>query len=104
MTFLAIQLGLPLSRLSATFLRSEPQMQRFGWHMFASIRLPGVYEVQVAGDTVRRVDAGDFVIRERPELPLLARLPEHLCNRIDGAQAVRYGVYGEARRRILTCR
>lgn len=80
-TFVAIQLVVPISRLSDDIPR------RFGWQMFSVARgAPTFVVTTTSGDTT--VDLDSFVARARGDIVLEDDLPAHLCRVFPGAVRV----------------
>lgn len=53
--------------------------------------------------TAMEVRPADFVISLRPEAPMRALLPPHLCRAVSGAAEVRYLAYPDTSTRTLAC-
>jgi hypothetical protein len=79
--FVAIQLSIPISRLS------EESPRRFGWQMLSVAREAPTFVAHTnLGDN--EIELVDFVARARGDIDLEEVLPTHLCRVLSDANSV----------------
>jgi hypothetical protein len=79
--FVAIQLTVPISRLS------EEGPRRFGWQMFSVARGAPTFVAHTDSGDIE-IELADFVARARGDIDLEEVLPSHLCSVLADANSV----------------
>lgn len=77
-----VMVGIPIARFN------DGNVSRFGWQMFSHANpLPRFAVVGENGESFD-IEIADHVSIIRADLPLDAALPPHLCENVEGAQAI----------------
>lgn len=81
--FLAVQVGVPVRAAWG------PRPASFAWHMYSSFgEQVEQYSVRFADGSSTEIDPFDYIGQHRPDVPVSAGLPAHLCREMAGAVAV----------------
>lgn len=84
--FIVIQLAIPATRMG-----DHERAQRFGWQMFSSLVEQVEFEVLIEDSAEPiQIDLREVTARVRDDLSLLEAVPDHLCETVPDAIAVRW--------------
>lgn len=95
--FLAIQIGVPLAKLSSR------RPARFGWHMWTTVPSRRNFSLLMRDGSFRVADLSPYVALARGELDLNNALPPHLCRMMPDVAAVHVNSVGASTAQIHKC-